>query len=97
MAEASKKLSVYKLFQAILMVKDGKTQTNSDDTEPGAGDSLFEQQAGKKPPGILLEFLDFLRQNKRWWLTPIIVILLILSFLIALTNTAIGPALYLLF
>lgn len=79
------------------MVKERNTQPNPDAAKSEADGSLFERQASEKPPGILLEFLDFLRHNKRWWLTPIIVVLLILSFLIALTNTAIGPALYLLF
>ena len=44
-----------------------------------------------------MEFYDFLVHNKKWWLTPIIVVLLVLSLLIALTNTAIGPFIYVLF
>ena len=64
-----------------------------------------DQQSGKdfkavsqsKPPGIASEFIDFLIHNKKWWLTPIILILLILSSFIVLTNTAIGPFIYALF
>ena len=44
-----------------------------------------------------MEFYDFLVHNKKWWLTPIIVVLLVLSLLIALTNTAIAPFIYVLF
>ena len=35
-------------------------------------------------PGLLLEFLAFLRYNKKWWLTPIVVVLLMVALLIVL-------------
>jgi hypothetical protein len=50
-----------------------------------------------KPPGVFFEFIDFLRHNKKWWLTPIVLVLLTLSIFVALTNTAIGPFIYVLF
>jgi hypothetical protein len=34
---------------------------------------------------ILVEFWDFMRVRKKWWLGPIILVLLILSLLIVLT------------
>jgi hypothetical protein len=47
---------------------------------------------------ILREFWDFLRQNKKWWLTPIIVMLLLLGFLIFFTqSSAVAPFIYTLF
>lgn len=36
----------------------------------------FESLAQEEQPGILADFWDFIVHNKRWWLTPIIVILL---------------------
>ena len=57
----------------------------------------FERESQSPPPGFLAEFYDFLVHNKKWWLTPIVVVLLLLSLLIALTNTAIGPFIYVLF
>ena len=44
---------------------------------------------------LLKEFLAFLRQEKKWWLVPLVVILLALGALIAFTSTsALGPLLY---
>ncbi len=47
---------------------------------------------------ILAEFWQFLKVRKKWWLTPIIVILLMLSLLIVLTQgSALAPFIYTLF
>jgi len=47
---------------------------------------------------ILKEFWDFLRIRKRYWLAPIIVILVLLSLLVVLTeSSAIAPFVYTLF
>ncbi len=41
---------------------------------------------------------EFLRVRKKWWLTPIIVFILLLSFLIVATQgTAITPFIYAIF
>ncbi|MDG1872929.1 MAG: DUF5989 family protein [Mariniblastus sp.] len=57
----------------------------------------FEFQSQSRPPGIVSEFFDFLIHNKKWWLTPIILILMLFSVFIILTNTAIGPFIYIFF
>lgn len=77
-------------------MSDSFADRNKTDNEPNS-DSNFRIQSQAKPPGVIREFGDFLVHNKRWWLTPIIVILLLMSFLIALTNTVIGPFIYALF
>lgn len=47
---------------------------------------------------ILKEFWDFLKVRKKWWLTPIVVVLLLLGILIVLTeSTAVAPFIYTLF
>lgn len=47
---------------------------------------------------ILREFWDFLRIRKKFWLAPIVVILLLLSLLIVLTQgSALAPFIYALF
>jgi hypothetical protein len=44
------------------------------------------------------EFLEFLRIRKKWWLTPIILLLVLLGTLIILTEgSAIAPFIYALF
>ena len=47
---------------------------------------------------ILLEFWDFLKTRKKWWLAPIIILLVLFSALIVLTEgSAIAPFIYALF
>lgn len=43
------------------------------------------------------EFWYFLKQNKKWWLIPILVVLLLLGVLVFLGGTAIAPFIYPLF
>ena len=48
--------------------------------------------------GILKEFWDFLKVRKKWWLTPIVLVLLLLGFLIVFTqSSALSPFVYTLF
>ena len=48
--------------------------------------------------GIVGEFLKFLWSRKLWWLTPMIVILLIFGFLLIFAaQSGIGPFIYTLF
>ncbi len=39
----------------------------SEATSNNAG-SDFSQEAGQSQTGIIMEFIAFLRQNKKWWL-----------------------------
>jgi len=48
--------------------------------------------------GILKEFWGFLRVRKKWWLTPIVIIFLLLGLLIVMTeSSAVAPFIYTLF
>lgn len=57
----------------------------------------FETLAEGSDPGILREFVWFLRYNKKWWLTPIIVVLLLLVGLAFVTTSPAAPFIYTLF
>lgn len=57
----------------------------------------FAQQAQQARPGVVREFVDFLRHNKKWWLAPILVVLLVVGVLIILGSTAAAPFIYTLF
>ena len=47
---------------------------------------------------ILAEFLGFLKTRKKWWLGPIVFIMLLMSMLIILTEgSAVAPFIYTLF
>ncbi len=57
----------------------------------------FARKAAAKQTGFLHEFWLFLRENKKWWLTPLLVILLAFGVLVVLGGTAIAPFIYTLF
>jgi len=57
----------------------------------------FAAQAGLAPSGFAREMWDFVRVNKKWWLTPIILVLLVLGALIIIGGTAAAPFIYTLF
>ncbi len=57
----------------------------------------FERQAETSPPGIVREFFDFLVHNKKWWLTPIVVVLLLLGVLVFLSGSGLAPFIYAIF
>lgn len=45
-----------------------------------------------------IELLGFVWRGKRWWLTPVIVVLLLVSFMVVLLeSSAIAPFIYALF
>lgn len=53
----------------------------------------LERLAVRPEPGIVREFLAFLRTNKKWWLAPIIVAILLIGLLVIL-HTAAPPFIY---
>jgi hypothetical protein len=57
----------------------------------------FERHADRSGQGFLREFALFLRHNRKWWLTPIIVVLVLVSALVVLGGTAAAPFIYTLF
>jgi Family of unknown function (DUF5989) len=58
----------------------------------------FEQMAKSEQKGsIFSEFWFFLSQTKKWWLVPIVVVLLAFGILMALSGTAAAPFIYTLF
>ena len=57
----------------------------------------FAKLADERSTGLVREFFDFLRTNKKWWLTPIILALLLVALLVILGSTAAAPFIYTLF
>ena len=55
----------------------------------------FASQAEEPAPSFAAEFLDFLIHNKKWWLTPIFLVLLVLLLLVYFTPTLLAPFIYL--
>lgn len=60
--------------------------------------SEFEKAATvERRGGLVRELRDFLRENKKWWLWPIIIVLLLFGLLISLSGSGLAPLIYTLF
>jgi len=59
--------------------------------------SEFESAGQAKNAGVIAEFLAMLKQNRKYWLVPIVLILLLVGALIILGSTAAAPFIYTLF
>lgn len=57
----------------------------------------FSKQAEEAQPSLMAEFLDFLVNNKAWWLTPIILVLLLVGALVIVGSGVAAPFIYTLF
>jgi hypothetical protein len=74
-----------------------KTKTSVTDRQDFQEEIDFASQAEQQPVGLIREFWDFLKHSKKWWLTPIIMVLLLLGALLVLAGTAAAPFIYTLF
>ncbi len=54
----------------------------------------FEEAAEEKPQSLPREFLQFLMENKKWWLLPIVLVLGLISLFAVLAGTGIAPFIY---
>ncbi len=61
------------------------------------GKSEFEREASQAQSGVIGEFVDYLRQNKKWWITPIVIVLLMVGALVVFGGSAAAPFIYTLF
>ncbi|MGH7138924.1 MAG: DUF5989 family protein [Pirellulales bacterium] len=65
-------------------------------TPATAGDD-FEKASQEQQVGLAREFLEFLADNKKWWLLPIVLVLLVFGVLVLFSGTAAAPFIYTLF
>lgn len=66
------------------------------DTDETAVDD-FASQAETRAPGLISEFVAFLGEHRKWWLAPILVMILLLGVLVILGSTGAAPFIYTLF
>jgi len=57
----------------------------------------FAAQAGQESQSFLQEYWQFLLYNKKWWLIPIVVALLLVGALVIFGGGAVAPFIYTLF
>ena len=76
---------------------DPQSDQRSDSAEAAQQGDDFIEQANQSRVGLEGEFVDFLKDNKKWWLAPIIISILGLGLLVMLGGTAAAPFIYTLF
>lgn len=69
--------------------KKAKSEQTSEDQ--------FSQQAEGPQIGLVAEFVHFLLHNKKWWITPIVLVLLAFGLLIIMGGSTAAPFIYTLF
>lgn len=57
----------------------------------------FQEAAQAEEQGLVAEFVQFLKENKKWWLAPILIVLMLMGALILLSGSAAAPFIYTLF
>jgi hypothetical protein len=57
------------------------------------------ERAARRPPrgGLIGEFWYFVRHNRKWWLIPLLIPVLVLGGLMLLAGTGAAPFIYTLF
>lgn len=63
------------------------------DNAPDHDDS-FERRSAERPPGLVREFVEFLARERKWWLLPIVVVLLLLVGIAWFGGTSLAPFIY---
>ncbi|MGL4462925.1 MAG: DUF5989 family protein [Planctomycetia bacterium] len=54
----------------------------------------FEEAGDEAPLSLAAEFYLFLKENKKWWLAPILLVLGAVGALAALSSTGAAPFIY---
>ena len=66
----------------------------SNENKKDEPDNSFIKNSEGKQLGLVAEFIGFLATNKKYWMIPILVVLLILGALILLGGTSVAPFIY---
>lgn len=69
------------------------TEPSTDENSSGT----FREHASGRQRGVVAEFFDFVAHNKKWWLTPILLLLIVLGVLVVLGGSGVAPFIYSLF
>ncbi len=75
------------------MSDSSATPPNEQPTTPSAANA-FQQAAEEQQPSLVAEFVDFLKESKAWWLTPIVIVLALVGVLVLLSSSVVAPFIY---
>lgn len=57
----------------------------------------FLDAAEKESPGLIGEFVGFMRDNAKWWLLPFLIVFALLGVALVLGGTGAAPFIYTMF
>ena len=57
----------------------------------------FEKAGDERPPSLVQEFMQFIVENKKWWMIPILLSFGLIGLLVILSSTGAAPFIYTLF
>lgn len=57
----------------------------------------FEQEGDSTPQTLVQEFAQFIVENKKWWMIPILLSFALIGLLVVLSSTGAAPFIYTLF
>lgn len=60
-------------------------------------DNSFEKEARQSRSSLIAEFIHFLREEKKWWLAPILIVMALVAALVLLAGHGAAPFIYTLF
>ncbi len=77
-------------------MSESKSTPQSDDQASSAGNEpkSFEEAAEEKELGFIEEFVLFLRENKAWWLVPILLSLAVICLAAYFSTSVLAPFVY---
>jgi hypothetical protein len=73
------------------------SQTQNEEGQSQDLASQFEEEATAARTGLIGEFVDFLKDNKKWWLLPLLIVFLLVALLTVLGSSPVAPFIYTLF
>ena len=76
--------------------------TRSDDSRGAADAGAAEESslaaaAGRRQPSLLRELCEFAWHNKKWWIIPVVGLLLLLTLFVVFADAGLLPFIYALF
>lgn len=69
----------------------------SPESQPPTDKQSFAEQASQPSTSLARELVQFLSENKKWWLAPIFLALALVGLLVILSASPLAPFIYPLF
>jgi hypothetical protein len=67
---------------------------SSQPVEPKPSGDECARHADSPQPHLIVDFWNFLKHNKKWWLLPIVIVILLFGALVVLSGTGLAPFIY---